>query len=409
MARTCLLALLAVAGIVGASWAQQQQEGCTVMDLIQRREDLTLVTKAIVAAGFEETLLSPGPLRFFAPDDSAFLRLNEKYAGDSASAVLDLDLYDLMRSHLLLEGGRAAAVGGSAEQDILGGARVLDRVGACNGELAVVDRVLIPEIRGGEQRRGGEGTLDAGAPAEACAPGECCDLQPPGDFSCEEQTGWGKCWEDWMVVGGYCRQSCGRCSFQSMVDPTIGESNATRVVNDGILYQQWWYMGSSNRLSSLDGSRFMREEPDVDLVIEDGEFYAPEPYKGYPESASRMGGYFCAPSSGNYTFYLSSDDSAWLKIMDDKDVRIMKTLGKDPFEYISTEVPPMIWIDGFKRESEWKDPLGPKAMKKGEVTYLEVQQKNGWGRGHVNLGVVLPSGDFIQPIPSYFFHKNCDV
>jgi hypothetical protein len=39
--------------------------------------------------------------------------------------------------------------------------------------------------------------------------GACDDVPPDGDYTCEEQAGWGKCGEPWMQ--GFCRASCGRC------------------------------------------------------------------------------------------------------------------------------------------------------------------------------------------------------
>jgi hypothetical protein len=37
----------------------------------------------------------------------------------------------------------------------------------------------------------------------------CTDLPPPGDYTCAQQEGWGKCDEPWME--GKCDKTCGRC------------------------------------------------------------------------------------------------------------------------------------------------------------------------------------------------------
>ncbi len=50
-------------------------------------------------------------------------------------------------------------------------------------------------------------------PADACAAaaGTCVDLAKGQEYSCIQQKAWGKCDEEWMVSGDYCRKSCGRC------------------------------------------------------------------------------------------------------------------------------------------------------------------------------------------------------
>lgn len=41
-------------------------------------------------------------------------------------------------------------------------------------------------------------------------PGACVDVPPPpGDYTCAQQAGWGKCNEPWMQ--GYCLKACGKC------------------------------------------------------------------------------------------------------------------------------------------------------------------------------------------------------
>lgn len=37
----------------------------------------------------------------------------------------------------------------------------------------------------------------------------CDDVPPNSDFTCEQQQSWGKCDEQWMMDGGFCRQTCG--------------------------------------------------------------------------------------------------------------------------------------------------------------------------------------------------------
>eukprot|EP01025_Chloroclados_australasicus_P000950 TRINITY_DN10312_c2_g1_i1.p1 TRINITY_DN10312_c2_g1~~TRINITY_DN10312_c2_g1_i1.p1 ORF type:complete len:578 (-),score=73.81 TRINITY_DN10312_c2_g1_i1:433-2166(-) len=40
---------------------------------------------------------------------------------------------------------------------------------------------------------------------------DCDDVQPSGGYTCEQQKSFGKCDEEWMITGAYCRETCQRC------------------------------------------------------------------------------------------------------------------------------------------------------------------------------------------------------
>ena len=41
--------------------------------------------------------------------------------------------------------------------------------------------------------------------------GVCNDIPPPGEYTCEQQKGYGKCDEHYIRDWGYCAATCGRC------------------------------------------------------------------------------------------------------------------------------------------------------------------------------------------------------
>eukprot|EP01025_Chloroclados_australasicus_P046179 TRINITY_DN5093_c0_g1_i6.p1 TRINITY_DN5093_c0_g1~~TRINITY_DN5093_c0_g1_i6.p1 ORF type:complete len:751 (+),score=55.26 TRINITY_DN5093_c0_g1_i6:150-2402(+) len=58
--------------------------------------------------------------------------------------------------------------------------------------------------------------VDSASPSPTPTPSpnpvqDCEEVTPSGGFSCSEQQGWGKCEADWMLAGGYCDITCGRC------------------------------------------------------------------------------------------------------------------------------------------------------------------------------------------------------
>ena len=145
---------------------------------------------------------------------------------------------------------------------------VTDVASACNGLVVRINSLLVPRqlsggARGGTDSAGadtgggrestgatGDGAYGrGGAPARGVTIGRdgelqcsledpaCCDVPPPpgerdaeagagagaDDFTCGQQRFWGKCDEPWLLEGGYCRYSCGRCD--AAPPPLPGEAS----------------------------------------------------------------------------------------------------------------------------------------------------------------------------------------
>ena len=49
----------------------------------------------------------------------------------------------------------------------------------------------------------------------------CIDVPPSEDYSCAQQAAWGKCGADFMVAGGFCAATCGRCSGGVRLRPVL--------------------------------------------------------------------------------------------------------------------------------------------------------------------------------------------
>jgi uncharacterized surface protein with fasciclin (FAS1) repeats len=387
--------------------------GETIASKIASLSELGLLAKAVNATGFDVTLSGPGPMTFLAPTDDAFKSLGSRYAATSAS-LLDMDLYDLLQYHILAgqaiqssvqlddtssdmsmssNGGEDAPLNlvlNSTGAYVNGEAKVVKEIQTCNGEILVIDTVLLPPLQLSNSKANDQ---------QDCEPGHCCDLQPPGDFGCDEQVNrFDKCGEEWMVTGGFCRKSCGRCSIKAMQNASITHDPSTAFVHDGILYQQWRYLGDSGRISSLDRSRFMKSKPDYEEVLTK-HFQGPDPVSGYGSSGARMTGWFCAPQDGQYEFYLSSDDSSRLYVQQEPGDLEMEDIGR------SSNI--VAQIDGWKRRSQWEKGRQKRYFFEGENYFFEVHHKNGGGEGHIKLGVKLPDGTYKNPIPASFFTKDC--
>eukprot|EP01026_Neomeris_dumetosa_P005917 TRINITY_DN11809_c0_g1_i1.p2 TRINITY_DN11809_c0_g1~~TRINITY_DN11809_c0_g1_i1.p2 ORF type:complete len:249 (+),score=23.79 TRINITY_DN11809_c0_g1_i1:68-748(+) len=52
----------------------------------------------------------------------------------------------------------------------------------------------------------------------------CTDIAPDDVYTCEKQKEFGKCDNTWMINGGYCQKSCGRCEQVPTPSPVVAET-----------------------------------------------------------------------------------------------------------------------------------------------------------------------------------------
>ena len=176
----------------------------------------------------------------FAPTDAAFRNLQSQ---NGNSALLNMELKKLIEYHVSTSSGYekfisllppgtlslstlctscgslSVQASPSGALQINGKANALKTIQTCNGAIVLVDSLLIPQS--GSQTTGPENTV---GDSPECSPQDpmCCDLPPP-EYSCSQQKIWGKCDEQWMVLGngngGFCKYTCGRCGSQSSAPP----------------------------------------------------------------------------------------------------------------------------------------------------------------------------------------------
>jgi hypothetical protein len=116
-------------------------------------------------------------------------------------------------------------------------------------------------------------------------------------------------------------------------------------------------------------------------------FETPQYYAN--EYGSRMRGYVCVPTSGNYTFWIASDDNSQLWLSSDESPA-NKTM--------------IAFVTGATSLKAWdKYPTQKSALINlvaGRRYYIEALHKEGGGNDHVAVGWQLPDGTFERPISS---------
>ncbi len=86
---------------------------------------------------------------------------------------------------------------------------------------------------------GAGGQIGTSSSGSGGSPVECVDIPPPpGEFTCEQQAGWGKCNEPWMQ--GYCNLTCGDCPGACVdIPPPPGDYTCAQQVAWGKCGEPW--------------------------------------------------------------------------------------------------------------------------------------------------------------------------
>lgn len=113
-------------------------------------------------------------------------------------------------------------------------------------------------------------------------------------------------------------------------------------------------------------------------------------------------GYVTAPETGEYVFFLSSDDESMLFLNSDS---------ADPLNPSKTNL--TCHVPGYSDPGIWNkfpsQQSAPVALEKGKTYYLEIFHKEGSGGDHIALGWQLPSGLQELPAPAWYFQPVRDT
>jgi len=103
---------------------------------------------------------------------------------------------------------------------------------------------------------------------------------------------------------------------------------------------------------------------------------------------AKLRGYICAPQTGNYIFYIASDDQSELWLSTDENPLNIKRIA-----YVESRVPLRAWNNFFTQKSL------PVKLVNGVRYYIETIHKEGTGTDHLSVAWALPDGVFEGPIP----------
>jgi hypothetical protein len=103
----------------------------------------------------------------------------------------------------------------------------------------------------------------------------------------------------------------------------------------------------------------------------------------------RVRGYICTPETGNYTFWIASDDQGELWLSTDSNEANKKKIA---------------YVTGWNYPREWtkypEQQSVPIALSAGQKYYVEAIMKQGVGGDNLAVGWQLPDATIERPIPS---------
>ncbi len=144
--------------------AQSRAQSQDIVETASARGSFTILTRALTEAGLVETLKGPGPFTLLAPDDAAFNKLPKATLDallKDKSALRNVLLFHVIAGRLTaadfaaLNGKGRKTVEGSETKVSMNGTNLMigtatvtaADIGARNGVIHVIDKVLIPPGR----------------------------------------------------------------------------------------------------------------------------------------------------------------------------------------------------------------------------------------------------------------------
>jgi hypothetical protein len=153
----------------------------------------------------------------------------------------------------------------------------------------------------------------------------------------------------------------------------------------GILREVWLNI-SGTAVGDLTGNAAFPNSPSYDGLVTD---YFEAPSNAADNYGQRLQALITAPETGNYTFWIASDDGGEL--------------------YVSTDETPanrqlIAWVNQWTDSRQWTKEANQQSslvpLVAGQRYYIEVLMKEGYGGDNLAVRWQLPSGSFEAPIPA---------
>ena len=155
----------------------------------------------------------------------------------------------------------------------------------------------------------------------------------------------------------------------------------------GTILREWWTGVSGTTVADLADHPGFPENPTGSKYLD--EFEGPTDWDD--DYGSRLSGVLIVPETGEYTFWVASDDNSQLWLSSDGDP--VDWIGSSPIAWVSTWTSPRQW---YKEVDQQSDPI---YLEQGMEYYIRALHKEGGGGDNLCVRWRLPSGVIEEPIP----------
>ncbi|HEX5221861.1 MAG TPA: lamin tail domain-containing protein [Verrucomicrobiae bacterium] len=178
--------------------------------------------------------------------------------------------------------------------------------------------------------------------------------------------------------------------FYCAITNAHGSTN-TRVATltistNGILRDVWLNIGGGNAVADLTNHAAFPDNPSFDAVLTD---LFETPSNAYDQYGQRLRALITAPETGDYRFWIASDDGGQLFVSTDETPANRRLVAS-----VSVWAGPREW-NKYPEQQSAAVPLVA-----GQRYYIEALMKEGGGGDNLAVRWQLPSGGFESPIPA---------
>ena len=158
----------------------------------------------------------------------------------------------------------------------------------------------------------------------------------------------------------------------------------------GILMERWNDIGNAHEVDKIP----VNTPPTEIQILSDFEI----PVNAFEEYGVRLRGYICPPQTGNYTFWISSDDQGELWLSSDRSPANKKRIAHVPG-----------WTNSRVWDKYPEQQSTSVFLQKGESYYVEALMKEGLGGDNLAVKWLKPDGSYDHPIAGSYLSPYEDT
>ncbi|HEV2846113.1 MAG TPA: endonuclease/exonuclease/phosphatase family protein [Thermoanaerobaculia bacterium] len=173
---------------------------------------------------------------------------------------------------------------------------------------------------------------------------------------------------------------------------TWGHPAPGEPLGSGSITREVWTGIPGSAVTDLTGNAAYPDSPSSTGTLS---LYLQSPANESDSYGQRIRGYVTAPQTGNYTFWIASDNTSELWLSTDEN-----PANKQRIAWLGSSTDPGEWAAQENDQVAVTQQSAPIPLTAGARYYIEALHKENTGNDHVAVGWRLPSGLYERPIPA---------